>query len=338
MRRQKLWWDDWLCITSMFWNFGTLAVIMVEMDVNGMGSYEENLTSSQIARLIKIFLIGEIVYASNVAITKISVLLLYYRLLQVAFQTSRTLRSIAYGIAALVVTAALVFIFMGIFSCDPVQKQWQPELPGYCMGHIVRWTLNAGLSILSDVMILTLPLPQIWKMRLGRLEKIGVTSIFALGWCVTFISAYRVHLLIAFMNTDFSYNIVPVVVWSYTEIVIGLVSACLPVSKPAALWVTHRLGITGKEACFSCLGSAKSSQGGSSSNDTAVNTDASREQQQSNKGLSTPSATQPAGRMSRTGSVGNSRYLWLSEDTLASGTMASELSPISTDKRVEDFV
>lgn len=152
------------------------------MSVNRMGYHKKDLTASELRHIAQVFVVGEIVYACNVAITKISVLLLYYRLLQVAFQTSRTLRTIAYGIASLVIVAAAVFVFMVIFGCTPVQKRWEPEIPGYCVPDVIRWTLNAGLSILTDVMILTLPVPQIWKMRLGILEKIGVTSIFALGW------------------------------------------------------------------------------------------------------------------------------------------------------------
>lgn len=152
------------------------------MRVNNMGYHEKDLTTAQLRHIAQVFVVGEIIYASNVAITKISVLLLYYRLLQVAFQTSRTLRTIAYGIASLVIVAAVVFVFMVVFGCRPVQKRWEPDIPGHCVDEVIRWTLNAGLSILTDVMILTLPVPQIWKMRLGLLEKIGVTSIFALGW------------------------------------------------------------------------------------------------------------------------------------------------------------
>lgn len=152
------------------------------MRVNNMGYHERNLTASELTSIAKVFVVGEIVYACNVAITKIAVLLLYYRLLQVAFQTSRTLRIIAYGIATLVIIAAVVFVVMVIFGCRPLNKRWDPDVPGYCVPKIIRWTLNAGLSILTDVMILALPVPQIWKMRLGILEKIGVLSIFALGW------------------------------------------------------------------------------------------------------------------------------------------------------------
>lgn len=147
-----------------------------------MGIHQSDLDAGRITRLIQIFTVGEIAYGWNIALTKISVLLLYYRLLQVAFQTSSVLRAVGYGITALVIISALVFLFTSVFECIPVQKRWRPELPGHCMEYVIPWTLNAVLTILTDVAILVLPVPQIWKMRLGVMEKMGVTSIFALGW------------------------------------------------------------------------------------------------------------------------------------------------------------
>lgn len=145
------------------------------------------------------------------------------------------------------------------------------------------------------------------------------------------ISGYRLHLLIDFVNTDFTYNIVPVVVWSYVEIVIGLVSACLPVSKPAMLWVTNRLGITGKNGFLKRLGLLRSTSCASSSNNTAVNSEAPEGSGRQSKLASMSSAgrTQQSGSGDRSGTLGNSRYL-LSGDTLSSDTMVSELMLMQT--------
>lgn len=152
------------------------------MEINRMGFHNQDSDPRHITQLIQIFTVGEVVYSCNIAITKIAVLLLYYRLLRVAFQTSKTLRVIAYGTSVLVIISALVLICTSIFECTPVQKKWLPNTPGHCMDQTTPWILNAVLTILTDVAILVLPVPHIWKMRLGILEKIGVTSIFALGW------------------------------------------------------------------------------------------------------------------------------------------------------------
>lgn len=144
------------------------------------------------------------------------------------------------------------------------------------------------------------------------------------------ISGYRLHLLIDFAKTDFAYNVVPVVVWSYIEIVIGLVSACLPVSKPAVLWVTHRLGITGQHGFLRRFGLLRTTTAASSSNNTAVNSDAPADGRQS-KLASTSSAggTQQAETGGQTDIMRNSRHI-LSGDTLSSDTMANELMPMPT--------
>lgn len=145
------------------------------------------------------------------------------------------------------------------------------------------------------------------------------------------ISGYRLHLLIAFVSTDFTYTIVPVVVWSYVEIVIGLVSACLPVSKPAVLWVTNRLGITGKNGFLKRMGLLRSTTCASSSNNTAVNSDALEGSVRQSKLASTSSAggTQQSVSGDRSGPVGDSRY-FMSGETLSSDTMVSELMLMPT--------
>ena len=71
-------------------------------------------------------------------------------------------------------------LFIGI--CIPVEKVWQPDLPGHCISQTGTWIANAASTILSDVAILVLPIPQVWKLQLRRPEKLGVTLAFCLGF------------------------------------------------------------------------------------------------------------------------------------------------------------
>jgi hypothetical protein len=41
---------------------------------------------------------------------------------------------------------------------------------------------NAASTILTDIAILVLPIPQVWKLQLRRPEKVGVTFAFCLGF------------------------------------------------------------------------------------------------------------------------------------------------------------
>jgi hypothetical protein len=69
-----------------------------------------------------------------------------------------------------------------IFICVPVQKLWYPQLPGTCINQVGTWISNAASTIFTDLVILFMPIPEIWKLQLRKTEKIGLTLAFGLGF------------------------------------------------------------------------------------------------------------------------------------------------------------
>lgn len=59
------------------------------------------------------------------------------------------------------------------------------------------------------------------------------------------------HLIFMYTTEDYTYTMAPTVTWSYIEIGGGVVSACMPVSKPAFLWMTTKIGLTGERGLLS---------------------------------------------------------------------------------------
>lgn len=148
-----------------------------------MGHHLTEITPAESVTLVKLMITGEAMYGFITALVKLSLMMLYYRLLQVSFQTSKLLRVSAYIIAAVVISSALILFFTTLLGCVPIEKNWIPSLPGRCFDQVVPWTVNSTLSIVTDAAILILPIPEIWAMRLSILEKIGVTLTLATG-CV----------------------------------------------------------------------------------------------------------------------------------------------------------
>jgi hypothetical protein len=71
--------------------------------------------------------------------------------------------------------------FLFIFICFPVAKLWYPQLPGKCINQVATWIANAASTILTDLIILLMPLPPLWSLHLAKREKIGLTAAFGLG-------------------------------------------------------------------------------------------------------------------------------------------------------------
>ena len=71
--------------------------------------------------------------------------------------------------------------FPGIFICTPIQTFWSLGGPRTCID-ILKYYLGVAVpNVLTDVILLLLPVPWIWKLVMSRSQKIALTGIFLLG-------------------------------------------------------------------------------------------------------------------------------------------------------------
>ncbi|PWY74507.1 hypothetical protein BO94DRAFT_627361 [Aspergillus sclerotioniger CBS 115572] len=236
-RKQKLWWDDWMIIFSMAWNLIVISFIFTMIHL-GMGIHATHLPTPNIILIAKYLVVAEILYVFNLVWTKLSILLMYYRIFHFPY-----FKKWAYGIGTFVILWVICITFLFIFICVPVQKLWYPSLPGKCISQVGTWIANATSTIATDLVILLLPLPQVWRLQLRLSEKVALTVAFGLGFFVIFASAYRFTVLFSYTSTDSSYTLAPVVGWTAIEMSAGIVSACLPTIRPALQLAARKLGI-----------------------------------------------------------------------------------------------
>ncbi|KAI4698727.1 hypothetical protein J4E81_005338 [Alternaria sp. BMP 2799] len=116
-----------------------------------------------------------IVYYLSLGLTKGSMLLQYRRI----FPTKKF--QIANWLTMGVVVAYTIWtVFSSIFTCTPVRAFWTHE-KSTCLNQFAVWFTNAAINILTDFAIILLPIPVIQKLNLGKRQKIGLISIFAVG-------------------------------------------------------------------------------------------------------------------------------------------------------------
>lgn len=71
---------------------------------------------------------------------------------------------------------------IGILICKPIKYNWDKTIPGgHCgdLNGIFRWTSLPNL--ITDIAMLILPLPMIWKLHTGLSQKIGLSPTFVTG-------------------------------------------------------------------------------------------------------------------------------------------------------------
>jgi hypothetical protein len=119
----------------------------------------------------------ELVYTAALALAKIGVLLMYQRL----FGINRM-----FSLAVKVTIGLVICWFIGVevatlFQCEPVYRLWMPRTPGKCFAIIQFFEGAAIPNVITDVIILILPQPIIWKLRLKWSTRLALCGVFLLG-------------------------------------------------------------------------------------------------------------------------------------------------------------
>ncbi|KAK1139767.1 hypothetical protein N8T08_011163, partial [Aspergillus melleus] len=117
-----------------------------------------------------------------------------------------------------VVCNQMIFTCLLLFACNPIQKQWDMMVPGKCINTVASYYALAGTSLGFDLIIIALPLPVLWQLRLRLRQRIALVAIYALGFFITVIQIIRIFTIKALETyTDSE----PIVMWSSVEISLG---------------------------------------------------------------------------------------------------------------------
>jgi hypothetical protein len=91
-------------------------------------------------------------------------------------------RIATWAVCALVVITWLGALIGSLTICKPLAYQWDKEIEGGHCGNLIKAYQFIGIpNILSDVLIMLLPLPAIWKLQMDVSAKIGLFITFLFG-------------------------------------------------------------------------------------------------------------------------------------------------------------
>ena len=120
-----------------------------------------------------------VLYFTTSATIKASLLLLYYRY----FGVSRKFRFALYVSTGVIICWYLGVVFASIFQCVPVAAFWDRNIKNAKCMDLVRFSTSSGVTnLLTDVMILCLPMPMVWTLHTNKTQKLTLTGIFLLGF------------------------------------------------------------------------------------------------------------------------------------------------------------
>ncbi len=86
----------------------------------------------------------------------------------------------AWILGILTVIWALLFSLLYILQCTPINHLWDNTVPGTCLNIKGLYLGTAIPSLITDIMILTMPMFYIWTIKFNMRQRISLTCIFLL--------------------------------------------------------------------------------------------------------------------------------------------------------------
>lgn len=122
------------------------------------------------------------IYAAAVSTTKISILFFYYRIFQ---KQAGSLFLICLGIGSFMAAAYPIIVWTTMSTaCRPASFFWEEftGVEGTCPISISDFFLALGvINMVNDIVVLLIPIPQIWKLQMSVRKRLGVIGILTLG-------------------------------------------------------------------------------------------------------------------------------------------------------------
>ncbi|CEI39628.1 hypothetical protein FVEN_g1915 [Fusarium venenatum] len=192
------------------------------LGITGVHTWEIPLAKFNTGNLLSFII--PILYAVCTAFSKMALALFYRKL-----SPQRWWRWSVYGVIFLVAGYNLAIMLVILFGCVPFEKSWDHMmLEGKCVNRPAVYICTAGLGILSDLILLIMPLPMVLRSQIPRRQKAGLVVLFAIGSATLVTSVIRLVLLVPiFGAVDVSWIISGAIVWVFIEANLLIVCASL---------------------------------------------------------------------------------------------------------------
>ncbi|KAL2846401.1 hypothetical protein BJY01DRAFT_234642 [Aspergillus pseudoustus] len=219
-------WDDWTMGLTMLCVI-PLSILSYFLAEDGLGKDMWVVPFDNITHILYIYFFDECLYLTGIALTKISILCFYLRVFP-----RREFRRLVFIAIGLNVAYIIVFDLISIFQCRPIQGawlRWDQSGDFKCNNINAQGWSAAAVNMALDIMVMALPLKELYGLNLSWRKKAFVICMFSLGIFVTIVSVIRLESLIVFASTtNLTWDYVQLGYWSTIEIHVGVICACLP--------------------------------------------------------------------------------------------------------------
>jgi hypothetical protein len=131
----------------------------------------------KVANWGKYLLVIATLYFVVVSIPKLAVLTLYHRLFP-----QRTAKITVYLLAGVLIAGTVANTIVSLAACKPFKANYDTTVPGHkCIDKEAFFVWTSLPNIITDVIMLVLPLPIVWGLNNTKRIKVALTFTFIVG-------------------------------------------------------------------------------------------------------------------------------------------------------------
>ncbi|KAJ8070211.1 hypothetical protein OCU04_000597 [Sclerotinia nivalis] len=228
--------DDYLIMAALVFVIGMGVAIMAEVGLKQLG-YPAPAPSTQIGKPDSniAFWPGELLQIPALGLVKLSLILFYRRVF--TRNAAPRFNIVTWFMILIILLWTLSFFFSILFICgSDFAAYWTSTIveKAHCVDTDLLHNAFAVSDVVTDFVIICLPVPMIFGLHLTVARKIGILAIFSLGALTIAASIVRMIVFIQATavnydpHADFEFICTSGLYWSMIESGLGIIAACLP--------------------------------------------------------------------------------------------------------------
>ncbi|KAH7150720.1 hypothetical protein DER46DRAFT_538101, partial [Fusarium sp. MPI-SDFR-AT-0072] len=201
-------------------------ILVEDLARYGAGYHAWEIPKNKYYNWLKWFYVSTVIYCPAAFFTKTTILLVIARVFAVERRVSIGIRFFVW--ASLVAYTPMEFV--RIFVCSPIRTLWDPLVKhGRCLNQRKVFFASLALAILTDTIILLIPIPLVYKMNAPARTKVKIALLLGVGGLATSFTIFRTYKVAKFLNSDDNtVDYTPIEMLISLEITIGFVCSCFP--------------------------------------------------------------------------------------------------------------
>ncbi|EPS41647.1 hypothetical protein H072_4454 [Dactylellina haptotyla CBS 200.50] len=223
-------WDDGTMIVALAATIVFNAIYMWAVKGGGLGRYEIDVPLEMWPALFKAMFLNPIIYHISIGFLKASICLFLLRI-----ATVKIYRQVLWG--TMIFSSVFLFTFMVVTACqcDYLDLFYGRKTNSWCLKAGVVEHASFGTAagnIVTDFILVIIPIPMLWKVNISRLKKFLIRLIISLGLFASFATIIRlIYLLVYPPYGNVTYHI-EFEIWSVVELNSGIIVANIPALAP----------------------------------------------------------------------------------------------------------